>query len=340
MGFDMKARKLPSGRWQAEGVYRDESGHRIRKSFTSDSRKAAEAAALEFEYSHRANDSRTVLDALQEYVDLKTPVLSPSTIRAYKAYTTQLQNLFPAFCRIRVDDLTPRHVQRVVNALSKDHSPKSVRNYFGLLTAAIQDDRGLFSSVSLPAKVRPNYSIPTSEGVQRLLAAARDHDLEIPVLLAAVCTMRRSEICALRLEDIEGNKIHVRRGRVQNSNNDWVDKNPKTYSSDRIIDAPPWLCEKIRAQGYVTRLNPQQISNRFSRMVHDPDLGLPICRFHDLRHYSASLMHSENVPTVYIMQRGGWKSETVLNEIYRHALDDYKKAESEKVNGKFSELFS
>ena len=53
-------------------------------------------------------------------------------------------------------------------------------------------------------------------------------------------------------------------------------------------------------------------------------LNLPHFRFHDLRHYSASIMHAINIPDQYIMQRGGWSSDRTLKDIYRGTLDDYQ----------------
>ena len=40
-------------------------------------------------------------------------------------------------------------------------------------------------------------------------------------------------------------------------------------------------------------------------------------RFHDFRHYSASIMHAIGIPDQYIMARGGWKTDTVLKAVYR-----------------------
>ena len=41
-----------------------------------------------------------------------------------------------------------------------------------------------------------------------------------------------------------------------------------------------------------------------------------------LRHYCASIQHALGIPDAYIMQRGGWNSDAVLKQVYRHALSD------------------
>ena len=330
----MKARKLPSGRWRAEIELKGADGSRIRKSFTADTRAAAEAAALSYRAENKKPDQRTVGQAIDTMIAQKKPVLSPSTVRSYVAMQKALRDKYPDFWGTSIDLLTDRQLQQLVNSLAEEHTPKTVRNYVALIGASLPARLRIRDSVTLPARVRPNYHIPTEKTVRAILEACRDSDLEIPVLLAVVCTMRAGEIAALRMEDIRENSIHVCRNMVRNDAQKWVIKAPKTYSSDRIIEAPPWLIEKIREKG-LPKIDPSAISYRFGRMLKAN--GLPHCRFHDLRHYSASYMHAKGVPTAYIMKRGGWNTETVLNAVYRHALDDRDKIETQRINDAFTE---
>lgn len=66
--------------------------------------------------------------------------------------------------------------------------------------------------------------------------------------------------------------------------------------------------------------------------------GLPHFRFHDLRHYSASIQHALGIPDAYIMQRGGWKNDGVLKQVYRHTLEEKTAEMNRKVNGYFENL--
>lgn len=50
--------------------------------------------------------------------------------------------------------------------------------------------------------------------------------------------MRRSEICALTLDDIEGDALHIRKAIVLNENNEWVIKTTKTTEGTRDIVIP------------------------------------------------------------------------------------------------------
>lgn len=329
-----KARKLPSGNWQAEGVFRDERGTRIRKSFTAESKKKAEEMALAFSNAKKKPQGMTVLEALDRYLASRRPVLSPSTMRSYKGIRNALHEKQTPFCSLRVDKIKSTDVQRLINALAADHTPKCVRNYHALLTASFAACGAELPPAKLPARVRPEYHIPDTNAVQRILAASAGTELEIPILLAAVCTMRAGEIAALSMDDIQGDRIHVHHNMVRDENSRWVTKSPKTYSSDRYIDAPEWIIDKIRTKGYITKHNPTSLSIAFGKMLKRNDL--PHCRFHDLRHYSASYMHAQGIPTAYIMKRGGWQTETVLNAVYRHALSDRERTETARINNAFS----
>lgn len=329
----MKARKLPSGNWRAEIAKKDANGKRTRKSFTAATKAEAEAAALAYKLKMTSPDSRTVGEAVTELIESKRPVLSPSTIRSYMAMKKALEKDHLALWQTPIERLTEQQLQQFVNKLSEEHTPKTVRNYAALLGSSLPPRLRIRDCVTLPARVRPNYHIPTEKTVRAILAACSNTALEIPVLLAVVCTMRAGEIAALRMEDIRDNSIHVCRNMVRDDENKWVTKAPKTYSSDRIIEAPPWLIEKIREKG-LPEMSPTALSIAFGKMLKRN--GLPHCRFHDLRHYSASYMHAKGVPSAYIMKRGGWNTETVLNAVYRHALDDRDKIETKRINDAFT----
>ena len=60
-------------------------------------------------------------------------------------------------------------------------------------------------------------------------------------------------------------------------------------------------------------------------------LDVPYFRFHDFRHYSASIMHAIGIPDVYIMQRGGWSSDKTLKKVYRNALEDYNRTYTDQT---------
>lgn len=67
-------------------------------------------------------------------------------------------------------------------------------------------------------------------------------------------------------------------------------------------------------------------------------LGIPRFKLHALRHYYASMSHSLGIPDSYIMQAGGWKSDSTLKAVYRHAMKDKTEEMQEFAAQYISEL--
>lgn len=322
------AKKLPSGKYRCLVYIGMEHGKRKYKSFTAGAKKEAELLASQY-LCHQKEENELSKDiklreAMNEYCNLKKSVLSPSTIRGYE----QLRN--SAFGDIedkKLSELDKIILQRWINCYSENHSPKSVRNAYGFLNAVIKDNLDTFSvNVTLPSKIRYDGYVPNDEEIQELIRyySENDNDMLIASCLSAFGTLRRSEICGLDADHITGNTLHIRQAKVKNSNNQFVLKPfVKNSSSARDINMPQFIIDMLPKEGYVVSINPDRISIRHGRTL--TKLGITHFRFHDLRHYAASIMHALGVPDQYIMQRGGWASDKTLKDIYRGTIDTYDK---------------
>lgn len=319
------ARKLPSGSWRAQVYdYTDENGKRHYKSFTCDNpksvgKKIAEKMAAEYALTKdtKSRSKKTFGQALEKYISMREPVVSPRTILNYK----RLQDKdLKVLADIEINDFTQEIIQDFVNKDSEVHAPKTVRDNQGLIAAVIKQERPNFVlNTVLPKPVRPQLYIPSDDDVKKLIKLATDTNLEIPILLAAFGPMRRGEICALDTDNINGNVVHVCKNMVLGPDKKWVIKAPKSYAGDRFIDYPDFVAEKWNnKKGKITDLTPDNITTRFSRLLKNS--GIPHFRFHDLRHYSASIQHALGIPDAYIMSRGGWGNDGVLKSVYRHAM--------------------
>lgn len=340
------AKKQPNGKWRnLLYVGKDANGKRIYESFTANTKREANALAAararELEvhgYVQRHPTEMTVGEAIDRYIDERNAVLQPKTIREYKGIR---RNYLQQLMDVRLKSLTASDVQRAVNEDSKRVSPKTIRNAYALFSSALAAvEPSLTFAINFPQKQKQKITIPTDEQLIELFARIRGHRVELPVIISATCGLRRGEICALNLsEDIDYNNctITVNKAISQNDDGEWVIKPPKTESSYRTVECPKWVVDKLaeaRDSGY-TWMNPDFVSTRFRKYCDQ--LGINI-RFHDLRHYYASLMASLNVPDIYAMARMGHSTPNMLKNVYQHIRDEKDKEVTAALNSHFESM--
>ena len=93
------ARKLPSGNWRCQIYdYTDEKGKRHYKSFTAKTKKEAEYLATTYKIDNNSNDKNelniSLKNAMYKYCDMKSNVLSPTTLAEYKHLITRIIHSF------------------------------------------------------------------------------------------------------------------------------------------------------------------------------------------------------------------------------------------------------
>lgn len=320
---EMKLEKLPSGNYRIRvtiGYTPDNKP--IRKSFTHSDKKTLRRIASEYADTHRhATTNQSVGVALDAMIAAKTPVLSPSTVRAYTSMTKTLKNKHARFCALSVHSVSRQDLQTFVNTLvGEGRAPKTVRNYHGMLSAAFKFAGYNLPPVTLPQKEHPDIHIPDEKILSRIMEAAREKGLEVPIALG-VMGMRRSEICALTLDDLDGSVLHVRKAVVYGPDKLLHEKLTKNYMSDRYVRIPDAIAAKIREQGYVTDQTPAALSHAFDRLLEAN--GLPHYRLHDLRHFCASYCHNIlHMSDAQIQAITGHKTSVVLREHYLHSMRD------------------
>lgn len=337
----MKAFKTKSGKWWCRPVdhYEVINGKRrpVLASITRDSKDEALQAAYNYKRDRESERARglTVEAAIRRYIELKRPVISPTT---YKGYNSLLAHSYASIADLPITDLTNEILQAWVSEYSVTHTPKSVANAHGLLISAL----GMFLpnarfSVRLPQRKPPRLRIPTGEELRALLdyAAENDADLERAILLSAFGTFRRGEVCALMYEDVTYEGVNVDKSLVYVTGNKWVVKTPKMPDSIRTVKLPPEVIERVlrglKPHERVIKITPAQITGHFSSA--QKKLGIPHFRFHDLRAYAVSFRHAIGIPDQYIMQDGGYKTDTVMKAVYRRTMPDYAPEFSEKIRG-------
>ena len=264
--------------------------------------------------------------AAMKYIGVKDNVLSPSTIRGYNS---MIRNIPEDFLNLDIGEIKTYDVQKLVNDYIADHSAKSTYNLHGFVVAVL----GLFLPdlhihTTLPQKPRTEPYTPSVDDVKALLSEAHDTEYYVPLYLATL-SCRCSEICALTLDDLDGDQLTINKALVRADKGYILKPAPKTDASNRSITIPHELAERIREQGYVYKNYPQQIDKYLRRTL--PKLGIPFFSLHKLRHFFASYAHDLGYSDATIQSIGGWSTDSVMKRVYRHAMngDDARKQISE-----------
>ena len=175
--------------------------------------------------------------------------------------------------------------------------------------------------VKKPKKAKYKYVILSPEELQVLVNEVKGTDMELPIALAVLFGLRRSEVVGLRWSDInfEGKKITISGTvtRQHNSEGKLVDvytPDTKTEESKSEYLLTDDVAAYLKAMYHIQRTMPREtneyidfvcvnevgqrvhldyVSDKFSKLLDK--YNLPHVRFHDLRHSCISLLVNSHV---------------------------------------------
>lgn len=306
----MTIEKLPSGKYRItemrDGIrYRETVDHKPTK---------AEAREIIEKQTGSYHNSTIFSHAAEVYIRSKENVLSPATIRGYRSI---INNMSESFKALPLDRITLPVLQTFINDYSVEHSPKSVRNLNGFIIAVLKYNGSEIKSPRLPQKEVKDIYVPSEEDVKRILQDFKGKKYE-PFIVLATMGLRRSEICALTPDDLDGNVLTINKALVQNDKKEWVIKTTKTESSTRKIVLPDELVKLLNKNGFYEG-NPENLY--FSLRRSQKRLGIPLFPLHKLRHFFASYMHDLGYSDKQIQEFGGWKTDAIMKTVYQHAME-------------------
>lgn len=287
----------------------------------------------------RKPSSLTVEKAIEKYIETKSAILSPSTVRGYKGIK---ESRIEEIKTTQLSDLTQDKIQRWVNSLSRSHSPKTVANAHGLISAVLREYHpDMVLHTTLPQKVRPDIQIPTEAELIRIIDAARGTKYELPITLAIWLGLRQSEIVGLTWSCIKGDTLQIRQAIVMGEDGP-TQKGTKSYSGKREIRLPSYiqnlLAEQPRKNEFIVNLSGKAIYSGFSRICEKA--GVSHFRFHDLRHANASVMLAVGVPDKYSMKRMGHATNNMLKTTYQHTIKEKELAFDQTIDTEFEKMFT
>lgn len=320
----MKLEHLPSGSYRAQKVYK---GKRYRITF--DHRPTEKELTIAFAEVMQENTkiNGTFEKYANEYIENRKGVTSPATIRTYN---TKLKQLSDDFKRINIYDITSETVQREISLFAKDHAPKTTKTLYGFVSSVLAAYRpNLKLRVKLPQAIVKTEYEPSKKDVRRILNHVKGTRYSIPFQLA-VLGCRRAEICALDINDLDGNKLWIHRSKVYLDGKWIVKETPKTDASNRILPLPDKLADEIRERGTIYDGYPASLLKALNRT--QDALNIPRFRLHAMRVFFASYAHSLKIPDADIMALGGWETPAIMDRIYRKSMEESKKRSMKKLN--------
>lgn len=286
----------------------------------------------------------TVKELVEMYIKSRRSLgIAETTIHGYE---NAAKRIYSRFKGVRARDVTPYMVQNIIIDMGAKYSPKTIRNTISLLSSAYDNaiklgqlGKNPCKPATLPKKEGIEMDIFTPEEVRSFLQALASERIDYVVgyELALFCGMRRSEILALKEDDINitFKTVSITKSRHKIKGKDIV-KSTKTEKSNRTIAVPDFVIEDINRlleehrsfryqhtdyliqDGFGKPLNPSTLTQQIYRI--EKRAGLPSVSLHDLRHTFASMLNSAHVDIAMISRELGHSNINTTLGIYTHVF--------------------
>lgn len=270
--------------------------------------------------------SISLKQALDEYIDARNAVLSPSTVRGYK----KIRDLrFQSVIDSTLADI--RNWQSVINTEAKLCSAKTLKNAWGLVKSVLKENEMPLPNVRLPQVIESDHEFLQPDQIKTFLNLIEGEKYEM-VYLLGLHGLRSSEILGLDVsKNMTDDVIRIRSTKVQTETQKGavryvMKKETKTASSRRDVPVliprlkqlRKELITKDALEGAIPD-HPEAARKRLNRICRNNDL--PEVGLHGLRHSFASLCYHLGLSEMETMELGGWHDIFVMRKIYTHLAE-------------------
>lgn len=354
--------QLHSGSWRAQVSIQ---GHR--KSFTAKTKRECQewlnkTLGQIYEGMTFANTQITVDEFLSGWLSTSKASRRSSTLSHYK----QLIRCYivPNLGHMKVQNLRSDHIQMLYNSLLEQgvgayttlkihavlHSALTHAKNMGIIT------RNPATANMLPREPSREMTIFDENQVSQLLLEVRGQRLEALLYLAITTGMRQMELLGLKWTEVNWVRktIRVERQLVRPDGEGIQFAPPKTQFGRRTVDLGARAVDILRAHkerqqedkltaGEKWRecglifpnslggpMHPRNLLRDFKKVLKYA--GLPVIRFHDLRHTAASLMLNNGVPVLVVSRRLGHAKPSVTLDVYGHLIPSMQAETAEMID--------
>ena len=277
--------------------------------------------------------------------------------RTLEGYRGNLDRyIIPALGSIALKKLAARHIQSFESdGLRRGLSAQTVLHCHRIIFQALRWgvkmgalSRNVAEAVSPPRPQRKEAQTLDWEGVRKFLEATRTSSYYPLFLVALLTGLRRSELLALRWQDVdlESGTLPVSRSLVKLKTGKMIMAAPKS-GRPRVIHLPLGVMACLRrlrgVQGAHLATLAQPITRDTLVFAHadgrpyTPDVvsrafglaarkaGMRGLRFHEMRHTHASLMLAAGVHLKLVSERLGHSGIGITGDLYSHVLPGLQK---------------
>lgn len=356
-----RARKLPSGRWQAR--YPDGSGRDVPAPMTFATKADASRflAQMQSDIAHGLwRDPRLGQISFADWAEqwLASNPAKRATTLARDSCVLRT-HFIPALGNRQLASITPLHIRAVVDAMAARLAPATMRTNVGVLravfNAAVESDliaRSPVRAIRLKSGEKRNRPTLTPEELYRL-AGAVGPSYRALVLVAGGLGLRWSEAIGLRIADVNfragtltvNQTISEVEGRLEVAET-------KTGASRRTLSVPKFLLDELtdhlsrqRGEAHGEDLvfvsaegGPLRRSFAYRTFIPavaaaelDPDVT-----FHGLRHVATSLMVEAGEHPRVIQHRLGHATARLSMELYAHVPEAADREAANHLDARFT----
>ena len=297
-------------------------GKQITKTVSGDTQAEVRKKEAELKLAYSREEHKptkiTLADAVEAFINMMEGTYSPETTRGdRKVLRTHIMP--DRIASLTLDKVTQKELQEwVAREVKKGTGHKTLKNTHSLITRSLKTNgyNSVFHTRFPQPKPFEAY-MPTEDEMRKVVAYLKEHDTNL--LLAAVLsssgTMRRSEVCAIEVEDIGEGTARVNKAMKKDNNGNWAVMLTKNVHSVRTVHTiPDWIKEYFPPSGRIVRYNPAQVTTYWERTMKKIDV--PYFRFQDLRAFSASFLIACGMDPVTVRDEGGWHNFTTPNKHY------------------------
>jgi len=349
-------RQLPSGSWFCR-VRIDGKDVCITEPSEAKCRARAMAYKTGIIDERRApSGAKTLAQACDQYIDIRRGVIEPSTIATYEKYR---RLYFQGIMSTRLSALNDHLLSQAVSCerqktsrRGRPISAKTIQSALGFIKCVLKENKVEYDKILAPEVKRRVVRLPEPDRVIRAIVGS---EIELPCMLAAWLSLSMSEIRGLtKSRSVYNHQLYVvdtvvrvrvgerttPDGKKKGIYQDIKKEGGKEEERTRVLDLPPYI-ESLIAQvegDVLCPLTVRQIERRFNALV--ASAGLPHMTFHQLRHLNASTMAMLQIQKEIARERGGWKTDHVMNQVYTHTFDTPRLEADKKINAFFEKQIS